>query len=401
MRLPKGLSGFAWQLKGRVEAVDDIEAYLYIVALYVLKYSSLAGIIFLENWEWPPPVSGHIEQHEREVPTDPVQARKLSRSSFEKFLSHLDRTKRKARREQKDFRRQQDNLSGVSLIGFQVMSPRALTPRPMVVPMSPPGRSTDIQVQNVAVNLVEISQNERAMEQFVQYCIKSSFINELLFWLNVEYSLKIDPMSRSFQFRNVNILTKYLDTNTEYHVQIPSKALPKAFFKQLDKRKEISKEVLASAHDYVEKYIDEQVVPLFVKSKYADCLRDKPPFLKQSVCINLRISGFKKCYGLAEKYYTYELECQIEAEKIRIYKKFDDFVENHRILCNKFPKEKFPPLPSRHLLRSESKRNAKKRMKDLSFYLESLLELPSPVIQSNEMRLFLDFESQVENQERT
>jgi hypothetical protein len=210
--------------------------------------------------------------------------------------------------------------------------------------------------------------------------------------------MKIDPMSRSFQFRNVNILTKYLDTNTEYHVQIPSKALPKAFFKQLDRKKEISKEVLASAHDYVEKYIDEQVVPLFVKSKYADLLRDKPPFLKQSVCVNLRISGFKKCYGPNEKYYTYELECQIETEKILTYKKFDDFVDNHRILCNKFPKEKFPPLPSRTLLRQESKRNAKKRMRDLSLYLESLLEMPSAVIQSNEMRLFLDFESQVTGQ---
>ena len=339
--------------------------------------------------------SGQIDQQRVDTPDGITDSphEKTHRVRFERFFSYLDRTKRKAKREQKDFRRQRDNLSGVSLIGFQVMCPRMLTPRPNAAHLSP--RPLDPQNTDSPVTLVEISQNERAMEQFVQYCIKSSFINELLFWLNVEYSMKVDPMSRSFQFRNVNILTKYLDTNTEYHVQIPSKALPKAFFKQLDRKKEISKEVLASAHDYVEKYIDEQVVPLFVKSKYADLLRDKPPFLKQSVCVNLRISGFKKCYGPTEKYYTYELECQIETEKILTYKKFDDFVENHRILCSKFPKEKFPPLPSRTLLRQESKRNAKKRMKDLSIYLENLLEMPSSVIQSNEMRLFLDFESQV------
>ena len=276
-------------------------------------------------------------------------------------------------------------------------TPRALTPRSTPVPMSPSKEETDMNAHTVT--LIEISQNEKAMEQFVQYCIKSSFINELLFWLNVEYSIKVDPMSRSYQFRNVNILTKYLDTNTEYHVQIPSKALPKAFFKQLDRKKEISKEVLASAHDYVEKYIDEQVVPLFVKSKYVDCLRDKPPFLRQNVCIDVRVSGFKKCYEATEKYYTYEVECQIECqEKFLIYKKLDDFVENHRILCNRFPKEKFPCLPSRTMLRQENKRNAKKRMKDLSIYLESLLEMPAHVLQSNEMRLFLDFGSEVSEQ---
>ena len=103
---------------------------------------------------------------------------KTHRVRFERFFSYLDRTKRKAKREQKDFRRQRDNLSGVSLIGFQVMCPRMLTPRPNAAHLSP--RPLDPQNTDSPVTLVEISQNERAMEQFVQYCIKSSFINELL-----------------------------------------------------------------------------------------------------------------------------------------------------------------------------------------------------------------------------
>ena len=185
-----------------------------------------------------------------------------------------------------------------------------------------------MKVDNATVTLVEISQHERAMEQFAQYCIKSSFINELLFWMNIEYSIKPDPMSRAFQFKNVHILTKYLDTSTEYHVQIPSKALPKTFFKQIDRRKEISKDVLGSAHDYVEKYINDQVIPLFIKSKYADCLKGKPPFSRQSIYIQIHVSGFKKCYDINKKYYMYELECLIEHEKFQIYKKYEDFVAN-------------------------------------------------------------------------
>lgn len=272
------------------------------------------------------------------------------------------------------------------------MVPRVPSPRPSSHPVS--ARPPDLpEIEQEQVTLMDLANHERAMELFVQYCIKSSFINELLFWLNVEYSIKVDPHSRSFMFRNINILTKYLDTNTEYHVQIPSKALPRNFFRQMDRKKEISKEVLVSAHDYVEKYIDEQVIPLFTKSKYAETLKDKPPFAKKNLCIDLRISGFKKCYGDDDKFYTYEVECQISNEKIRLYKKFAEFVENHRLLCNKFPKEKFPALPARTMLRQESKRNAKKRMKDLSVYLENLLQMPNPVIQSNEMRHFLDFDN--------
>ena len=71
---------------------------------------------------------GQIDQ--RTEPTEGITDSPRDKSSrlnvrFERFFSYLDRTKRKAKREQKDFRRQRDNLSGVSLIGFQVMCPRA------------------------------------------------------------------------------------------------------------------------------------------------------------------------------------------------------------------------------------------------------------------------------------
>ena len=298
--------------------------------------------------------------------------------------------KRKLKKAQKDFKSQRDNMSGVSLIGFQQMGPR-LSPRPMS-PCNRMGSPMSCRESPFTrhITLSEISQDQRGMEQFVQYCIKSSFINELLFWLNVEYSIKNDATSRAFQLRSVNILTKYLDTNTEYHVQIPSKALPKAFFKQIERKKDISKEVLSSAHDYVEKYIDEQVIPLFLKSRYADCLRERPSFLTASIPIQVRISGYKKHYETDKKYYLYELECLIEHEKIYLYKKFDDFMVNHRVLCSKYPSEKFPPIPARLLLRPETKVNAEKRMKDLSVYFESLLQMPAYVTHCKEMKDFLD-----------
>ena len=65
----------------------------------------------------------------------------------------------------------------------------------------------------------------------------------------------------------------------------------------------------------------------------------------------------------------------------------------HRVLCNKFPKEKFPPVPTRTLLRSETKSNAKKRMKELATYFENLLEMPVYVVQSMEMKAFMDLDS--------
>ena len=330
----------------------------------------------------------------------------IKQSSIAKLLSPSIE-KKKAKRAARDFKCQQNHNSGVALINFQVMLGQTSEKDLLVtddvtsvISGGPKSARSEKSVESTVadtVTLVEISQNERAMEHFVQYCIKSSFINELLFWLNIEYSLKTDPLSRGHQFRNVKILTKYLDTNTEYHVQIPSKALPKTFFKQLQKSQGISKEVMASAHSYVERYINKEVVPFFVKSRYADPIRDKPPITKTAICIQIRVSGYRKCYEETRKFYKYEMECQVDCEKIYIYKTFDEFVENHRALCNKFPKEKFPQLPTRGMLRGENERNAKRKMKDLSVYMENLLDLSDHITQSYEMNTFLDFDSFLQN----
>ena len=49
------------------------------------------------------------------------------------------------------------------------------------------------------------------------------------------------------------------------------------------------------------------------------------------------------------------------------------------------------------MLRGENERNAKRKMKDLSVYMENLLDLSDHITQSYEMNTFLDFDSFLQN----